>query len=288
MKAKINFKIIFSLVLILFLLNACERKGLDEPLPFGPSSFTVLLNVSASPNVIIAGTTRGSSTITATLKRYDKSTQTYNPETNKTIVFGIYDAVGSKINAGYFEGYKSVAARVTNTNGVAQVTYYGPLETELLGNIAVNIWGTVAAEGSESISEWAPVDIVGRITCVTLSVSASPTSISAGTTRETSIIAATLKAVDGTPMAYKTIRFDICDDAEEKIYIGYFEGDEIVKRIVTGANGVAQVTYYGPLATELPGLEAGDSTTAFIRATTTWIGGESTSSMTPIYITRVE
>jgi len=288
MKAKINFKIAFFVGLILILFYSCERKGeVEEPLSFGPASLTVFLNVSGGTNVIAAGTTRGSVTITATVKRYDESTQTYNPETGKTIVFGIYDAAGSKINAGYFEGNESVSSKVTNTNGVAQVTYYGPLGTEMLGSITINIWGFVAAAGSESISDWTPIDIIGIISEVTLSVSPNPTSISAGAARETSVISATLKAVDGTAMAGKTIIFDICDEAGDKIYIGYFAGNEVVSRIVTDANGVAQVTYYGPLATELPDLASGDSTVAFIRATTTWIGGGSTSSKAPIYITVV-
>jgi len=161
MKAKINFKIAFFLGLILILFYSCEREGKVElPLPFGPSSYTVLLNVSPSPNVLTAGTARGSSTITATLRKYDSSSQTYNAEAGETIFFEICDEARTPINIGYFTGNVSVLETVTDTNGTVTATYYGPLASEIVTNTTVYIWATVAREGKESILQYAPISII--------------------------------------------------------------------------------------------------------------------------------
>jgi len=285
MRAKINFKIAFFLGLILILFYSCEREGkVEEPLPFGPSSLTVLLNVSASLNVLTAGTAREVSTITATLKKYDKDSQAYNAETGETIIFEICDAAGTPINTGYFEGNASVVTAVTNANGTVTTTYYGPLATEIATYTTVYILATVAREGKESISESAPINIIRDVVETILNIYASPTVIYAGATRDTSTITATLTtAVDRTPLANWNIRFEIVNSAGIKIYAGYFDSNEQVVVKVTDTNGIATVTYYGPLALEHPDLSVGDDTIVYILVTA-WLGEVSVTSMAPIYI----
>ena len=286
MKTKINFKIAFFLGLILILFYSCERESkVDAPLPFGPSSLTVLLNVSASPNVLTAGITREVSTITATLRKYDSSSQTYNAEAGETITFEICDAMGSPISTGYFAGNASIIEAVTNANGVVTLTYYSPLAVELAeGTTTVYIWSTVAREGKESIYDSAPITIISGAAGIQLNIYANPTVLNAGATRETSTITATLTtAVDSTPLANWIISFEIDDADGNRIYVGYFDSNEQVVAKVTDANGVATVTYYGPLALELPDLTVGGEITFYIRATA-WLGELYVSEMVPVYI----
>lgn len=285
MNTKINFTIAFSLVLILILSCSCEREGkVEEPLPFGPSSFTVLLNVSPSPNVLTAGTARGSSTITATLRRYDKDSQIYNAEAGETIFFEICDAAGIPINTGYFEGNASVIETVTDANGTVTVTYYGPIAREIAINTTVYIWATVAREGKESISEFAPIGIIQSADGIRLNIYASPTTFSAGAVRQTSTITANLQtAVDGIPLANWIIRLDIVDVEGNLLYAGYLDSYEQIVEKVTDANGNITATYYTPLSLELPDVAPGKTLTVYIRATT-WLGEIPIYIMEDIYI----
>lgn len=278
MKKNIYLPLIFSLVLILIFLNTCKRNALEEPPLFGPSSLATLLNVSASPNVLISGTTRETSTITATLKKYDSNTQTYNAQASENITFEITNAAGSPINVGYFGANENISTQVTSSSGTATVQYYGPLSQEITEFMTVYILATVAREGKESISEFAPINIIADITEITLTLSANPNVIIAGTVRETSTITATLT----TPVVAQTITFEIYDAAgTNPVSTGYFTGNESVISAVTNASGIATTTYSGPLATEITA-----NTTVNIKATVALAGSESLSLTTPISIIR--
>jgi len=289
MKTKINFKIAFFLVLILILFYSCEREGkVEQPLPFGPSSLTVLLNVSLSPNVLAAGTTRGSSTMTATLRKYDSSSQTYNAEAGETIIFEICNAAQTPINTGYFEGSGSVLETVTDANGTVTATYYGPLATEIATSTTVYIWATVAREGKESIYQYAPIGIIQSAAGIGINIYANPTTLSTSAVRETSTITATLMtAVGGIPLANWGIRLDIVDDEGEKLYAGYFDSNAQVVTKFTDANGTITATYNTPLSLELPDVGPGGCLTVYIRATT-WLGEIPIDAMTSIYICQPE
>jgi len=285
MKTKINFKIAFFLGLILILFYSCEREGkVEAPLPFGPSSLTVLLNVSASPHVLTAGITREVSTVTATLRKYDSSSQTYNAEAGETIFFEICDEARTPINTGYFEGSGSVIETVTDANGTVTFTYYGPLAREIVTNTTVYIWAAVAREGKESIRQFAPIGIIQSAAGIRLNIYANPTTFSASAVRETSTITATLMtAVGGIPLANWGIRLDIVDDEGEKLYAGYFDSNEQVVTKVTDANGTITATYYTPLSLELPDVSSGSALTVYIRATV-WLGEVPISIMEDIYV----
>lgn len=84
-----------------------------------------------------------------------------------------------------------------------------------------------------------------------LSVTANPNTIVAGNTRQISIITATLKYYDDTPIANMKLIFEICDVNGLKINIGYFEGNENTITRITDSNGSVQVKYYGPLVSEV-------------------------------------
>lgn len=285
MNTKINFKIAFFVGLILILFYSCEREDkVAEPLPFGPSSFTVLLNVSPSPNVLTAGTARGSSTITATLRRYDKDSQTYNAEAGETIFFRICDAAGTQINTGYFAGNASVIEAVTNANGTVTVTYNGPIAREIATDTTIYIWATIAREGKESISEFAPISIIQSAAGIRPNIYANLTTFTAGAVRGTSTITANIKtAVGGIPLANWSIRLDTVDAEGNKLYAGYFDSNEQVVTKVTDANGTITATYYTPLLMELPDVAPGQALAVYIRATV-WLGEVPIYIMEDIYV----
>ena len=77
-----------------------------------------------------------------------------------TIHFEIHDASGSPLALGYFERGSSVVTKITDENGTATTTYYGPLSTELTANTTVYIAATVEWEGSDIISKTASIYII--------------------------------------------------------------------------------------------------------------------------------
>ncbi len=81
MKAKTLIAGITTLA-VAFLVPACSRNGVDEPSPTGPSTYAIVLKVTAAANTILAGQSRGSTAINATLKKFDGS-----PLANRTVFF---------------------------------------------------------------------------------------------------------------------------------------------------------------------------------------------------------
>ncbi len=190
------------------------------------------------------------------------------PVAGNTIKFEICDANGNNINIGYYEGSVSVIAKITNASGIATATYYGPLASEITGNTSVYIRATAALQGAESLSKTTQINIIQDQR--TLTVSANPNVIVAGTSRATATITANLKTAGGAPLAGQTLYFEIYNAQQTaKVSIGYFEGNVQVATAVTDASGIATATYYGPLAAEIAG-----NTTIYIRATLASTGKE--------------
>jgi hypothetical protein len=151
----------FALGSVLLLASfACTRHDVGTPSPVGPSSFSVLLKLSASPNVIFAGEGKGQregSAISVSLKRFDGT-----PLAGRTIYFEICDSDHLRVKIGYFEGMKwgGAISRQTDAEGNINLVYYGPLRKELKANTSVYIWATAASEGNEFITDFARVFII--------------------------------------------------------------------------------------------------------------------------------
>ena len=149
MKQNIKVIIILALVLSFAFVSSCKRKALEEPSPFGPSSLSTILTLSANPNVITASTSRQAASITASFRKYDGT-----PIANTDIYFEIRNSAGARAYIGYFEGNQSVATKTTNSNGKARATYYGPLADELTGNSTVYIYASASWKGEEFVYEF--------------------------------------------------------------------------------------------------------------------------------------
>jgi len=262
MKTKIKYLLLFSLGFLLLFSSACKRKSLEEPSPFGPSTISILLKVSASPNVIFAGNNRQSTTITAALKKYNGI-----PLADKTLYFEIGNAAGAKVELGYFEGNELVKTLVTDENGVASVVYHGPLATEITENVDIYIWVTLSSEGKDFIVDTAPISVIRDVPEAFLSLSLIPNVLFAGERRETATATAILKKFDGTPLAYQKLLFEVLDETGSKANAGYFKGKTSVKQTRTDASGRASVIYVGPLASEITA-----NTTVYIWASYTQEG----------------
>ncbi|HOI44762.1 MAG TPA: hypothetical protein PLX50_04030 [Candidatus Aminicenantes bacterium] len=239
MKAKHIF--VASLILAMVFLSAsCDRSEVTEPNPLGPSTFATLLKVSSSPNVLFAGTSRGSTVISATLKKYDGTALS-----NRTVYFEICDAFGSKLNLGFFEGNEAVKTKTTDGSGGVAVTYYGPLYTELTQNTSVYIWVRSAMDGNEFIYEFARLDIIADLSDIAFKVQAYPNVIYATAARPTSEVIATVK-LGAKPLVGQKVYFEVLP-----AYPGFFTGNFRTTYALTDANGLAKVTYHGPTKSEI-------------------------------------
>lgn len=178
MKLKKHSLLIFLLVVSLVSFYSCRNK-VDEPSPIGPSTFSILMIASASPNVLIARDTgaRDTSNVTVTLTTFQGT-----PIANETVIFDVYDMTYENLleNYGYFEGNQSVVAKTTDSNGQVSVKYYGPILEEIVyyweeaepqtverplpyPPESVRIRASLSWQGKEMISEFAPIQIVSEL-----------------------------------------------------------------------------------------------------------------------------
>jgi len=235
------FLITVSLALLLFTLDSCKRDVLEQPSPLGPSTISVILDLSANPNVIFTGLLdRQTAEITATLKRYDGA-----PLSDRTVFFEVVDSAGSRLDLGYFDGNLAMQSVTTDAGGTAQTHYYGPLTDELTADGYLYIRATVAWEGSQFITDTTPLYVVRDSDEITFKAEAIPDVLYAGETRPQAEIRALL-TVGGAPAAGVPVYFVLNTD------IGRFADGKRNTMVMTNDQGVASLTYVGPLWIELP------------------------------------
>lgn len=158
MKIKIKYSAIFLLSFLLICFSSCSREELETPAPFGPAGFAILVEMSANPNVLVAGNKRKTSVITTTVTSSDGE-----PLANRKVVFEIRGAQGNRTtDFGYFSGYQGVVTEVTNSNGVISLVFWGPLKNDLGNNDSrtVYIWATLVHHGREVIVEVCPITLI--------------------------------------------------------------------------------------------------------------------------------
>jgi len=290
MKTKIYVTALLITILSLAIFTSCTRSDFDQPGPTGPSSLAVILNLSASPNVLYAGTTGGRTTITATLKKYDGV-----PFANKTVHFEVVYADGSRAYIGSLDNQQSVTTKTTNSNGNISLTYKGPSEQELIDlnldtaeDFKIYIYAYAAWEGKEIIAELTPIIILKETGSapIILDLSASPNVIYAGATRETSTITANLRLASGAPLANTDIHFEVVDEEGARSSLGFLEGQKSVVTRTTNANGTISLSYSGPTEQELIDLGLGeeDDFTLYILANVALVGDDTLTQQTPITI----
>lgn len=107
--------------------SGCKRTGITEPSTFGPSSFSLTFEVEARPNVILATTVRPMAEIRATVKKDGKAAA------NMVVYFTVF------YGPGQFGDYSTRTAALTNSNGIATVTFIGPTKFEIDGDYTATL-----------------------------------------------------------------------------------------------------------------------------------------------------
>jgi len=144
------------LVLALFGLTSCKSDTVSEPAPLGPSSIGVVLDLTASPSVIIAGLLpRQRADITATLAKFDGI-----PIPDRTVIFEVVNSSGKRVNVGFLDDELSMQTVTTDSNGVAKARYFGPLRSELRINTDVFIRATVVWDGVQHVQDSIQIYII--------------------------------------------------------------------------------------------------------------------------------
>ncbi len=262
MKLK-NYLLIFLLVVSLISFYSCRNK-VEEPSPTGPSTFSILMIASASPNVLIARSTgaRDTSNITVTLTTFQGT-----PLANETVIFDVYDATFANVleNYGYFEGNQSVVAKTTDSNGRVSVTYYGPVFEEIVyyweeaapqsverplpyPPEQVHIRASLAWQGKEMISEYAPLQIVSELHKeIRLKAAPNVLWITGGSNKSRqSTLTATVADLKGAPVRGEKIWLTIKSGPGE-----FKENGKTRISGKTDANGKVVVTYLAPKRGEI-------------------------------------
>jgi hypothetical protein len=260
MKLKHNL-LIFLLVVGLLSLYSCTKK-VEEPSPVGPSTFSILMIASASPNVLVASDDgrRDTSNITVTLTTFQGS-----PLANETIILDVYDTSLEKQleNYGYFEGNESVVVKETDSNGRITVKYYGPVFEEIVSYWegvsspvetplayppeTVHIRASLAWQGKEMINEFVQIQIVSELDKkIRLRATPNVLWITSGAKSRQSTLTATLADLKGAPVQ------------GEKIWLEFLSGPGEFKRngqrMISGKtdeNGEVVVTYLAPRRDEI-------------------------------------
>ncbi|MGB3861514.1 MAG: Ig-like domain-containing protein [Candidatus Aminicenantaceae bacterium] len=255
--------IILLLVVSLVSFYSCRNK-VEEPSPLGPSTFSILMIASASPNVLIARNNgvRDTSNITVTLTTFQGT-----PLANETVIFDVYDMTFEKLleNYGYFEGNQSVVAKTTDSNGRVNVTYYGPVFDEIVyyweesapptverpfpyPPETVAIRASLAWQGKEMISEFAQIQVVSELHKeIRLQAAPNVLWITSGSQKSRqSTLTAKIADLKGAPVKGEKIWLDI--------ETGPGEFKQNGQRRISGRtdeNGEVVVTYLAPKREEI-------------------------------------
>lgn len=251
MKTKLNTLIIVSLVLVLVLTSSCTRKATDMPGPVGPSTYSIIIEADASPNVIIASTKRDETIVTVKVTNFEGI-----PLANETVVLDIIDPLtGLPDNVGYFEGNKTVVTRVTDSNGSVSVKYIGPLVDEFIESDttppdsyevtyppgSVYIRASLSWKGEQFIADYAPIEIIIDSNDLELFLRADPNVLFIVGGPLKSTLTATLRKVEGAPIRGRKILFTFYNNGP-----GEFQNGKRTALTTTNANGEATVIYVSP------------------------------------------
>jgi hypothetical protein len=119
--------LIAGLAFLTVLVAGCKRSAVDEPSPFGPSTFALTFELEARPNVILSTSSRPMAEIRAVVK------QNGQPVRDKLIFFTIL------FGPGEFADYSHRTFALTDGSGVATVIYVGPTMYEIDGDTNATI-----------------------------------------------------------------------------------------------------------------------------------------------------
>jgi hypothetical protein len=216
----------------------------STPVQIISDPLTLRVNAIAIPNVLFAGKSRDISTINVRVL-----TSSSVPLGGISVFFEIMDKDGEqRLPFGFFENNNAVAEKVTDGNGSVSVVYYGPLAKELQAfNQEIQIRATASISGSydqPSQSDGAHLLLIADATLLNFKAEAYPSTLYAGTPRPESQIK-TLATYEGAPISNRKVFFTIVQGP------GFFSGNRTMAVVITDAEGVATITYFGPTLNEV-------------------------------------
>ncbi len=119
--------------------------------------------------------------------------------------------------------------------------------------IALAALAAVSLAGCRSSAE-CPDPTGPSSAAIVLTATSSTNALFAGSSRDASVITASLQKFDRTPVANHNLYFEIVDALGQKIYptyAGFFDGNTQTASRMTDGRGNVEITYYGPTAEEL-------------------------------------
>jgi hypothetical protein len=250
MKRTINTLTIILLVVSLVVVSSCKRDNVGVPDPTGPSTLATLIELVASPNVIVAGDQRQDTTVNVRVFKYDGS-----PVANQAISFDIRDQLGAKLYLGFLDGNQTVVSKTTDSSGSVSVTYSGPLSSELSDlqlpdTVVVHINAYLGWQSDEIITDHCAVVVVGDLmdfaNSIEFELQAMPNILWCTDKRPKSVIRGIFQyTYNGIPVIGRRIYFKILSGP------GEFEDGRTKTFVVTDKDGVASIKYVGPTRDEL-------------------------------------
>ena len=149
------FFMILTAILLMF-VTSCTRSEFTNPDPNGPAGYKYIVDGSADPSILLANGINNPTNITVRVTDYQNT-----PLSGKTVYFEQRsgDDHSKRVDWGFFSGNLVTATVVTDSQGYANITYYGP--DEILGSDQiVYIKATVADQYQSYFDIALPYDYI--------------------------------------------------------------------------------------------------------------------------------
>lgn len=125
--------------IVLLAASACKRTAVNEPSPVGPSTIHLTFTLTATPNVLYAGTQRPTAEIRVVIKDGN------NPVLGAVVYFTVVSGLG------IFSDYTLRTFIVSNEYGVASAVILGPLKSEITTDVAIVVRAQMKTDSPQSI-----------------------------------------------------------------------------------------------------------------------------------------
>jgi hypothetical protein len=145
---RIRNSAVAGLILLAVLATGCKRTESPGASPVGPSTFALTFTLTATPNVILAGEARPTSIIRSEV------TENGAPAVGRTIYFTISSGLGE------FGDLSTRTAVVTDSNGLAEITYIGPTKYEIDADTSATILGQLETSSPQIIAKTVTLSIL--------------------------------------------------------------------------------------------------------------------------------
>jgi len=150
--------LILIMLAFLIMLTSCTRNDVSDPQLFGPSTYDIILEGTASPSSLYIPKERTPQTSLISIKvvRYDGRALA-----GKDVVFQQMDANSSGINRGYFDGTLESVKKTTDASGLATASYTVPITNSVFPqtNETVYIVVTLVDDSRSDIIDRIPLKL---------------------------------------------------------------------------------------------------------------------------------